>query len=246
MSDGRITETRTCASHGEYEAYNYFRGHWNGCPKCDQERKERQRREYEEELDRQRHQNRLKASGIEGRFLRARFSSFEATTPAQRKALTAVQEYGHAFTRDTKSTLWLIGPPGTGKTHLGAALVHEVIEQHKLWARIITPRQIVRQLRATWRRESEQTEEEVIDDLASDALLVLDEVGVSFGSDGELVQLFDVLDARYRRERPTLVISNLPHTAIKEALGDRLYDRLREGARVLPCDWPSYRGRAAT
>ena len=50
-----------------------------------------------------------------------------------------------------------------------------------------------------------------------------------------------VIDERYKRRRPTVVISNLTVPAVKEAIGDRLYDRLREGATVLACDWSSHR-----
>ena len=73
-------------------------------------------------------------------------------------------------------------------------------------------------------------------------MLVLDEIGVGHGSNAEHVQLFEVLDLRYKLERPTVLLSNLTTTALKAALGDRVYDRLREGATVKACDWKSYRG----
>jgi DNA replication protein DnaC len=41
------------------------------------------------------------------------------------------------------------------------------------------------------------------------------------------------------------VISNLTPQLVKGFLGDRLFDRLRERAQVLACDWPSYRGKVA-
>lgn len=76
-------------------------------------------------------------------------------------------------------------------------------------------------------------------------LLVLDEIGVSRGSEWEAEQLFTVVDERYRLERPTVVVSNLPAGEIKQLVGDRVYDRLREGAKVVPMNWPSHRGSRA-
>lgn len=85
------------------------------------------------------------------------------------------------------------------------------------------------------------SEEKMISDIGTAPLLVMDEVGVGFGSEGELVQLFDVLDMRYRMELPTVVLSNLNAGQLKQVLGERIFDRLREGASVKPCNWASYR-----
>ena len=100
----------------------------------------------------------------------------------------------------------------------------------------------MREIRATWRRESQETEEAAIDRFANAGLLLLDEVGVGFGSDAELTQLYDVLDVRYQRCLPTALASNLGPAELRAALGERLFDRLRENAEVLVCDWPSHRG----
>jgi DNA replication protein DnaC len=72
--------------------------------------------------------------------------------------------------------------------------------------------------------------------------MVLDEVGVSHGTDNELAQLFDVIDKRYALRRPVVLVSNLTVKEIRTALGDRLYDRMREGAKVIKFTWPSHRG----
>lgn len=75
---------------------------------------------------------------------------------------------------------------------------------------------------------------------------MLDDVGAGHGSEAELVQLLEIVDLRYRLEKPTVVLSNLVATALKPALGDRLYDRLREGATIKACNWASMRGEFPT
>ncbi len=52
-----------------------------------------------------------------------------------------------------------------------------------------------------------------------------------------------LIDARYRSCRPTVVASNLTWPQLKDALGERLCDRLREdGGRLVPLDGDSVRG----
>ncbi len=75
-------------------------------------------------------------------------------------------------------------------------------------------------------------------------LLILDEVGVQFGSDTEKLILFDVLNERYERRRPTILMTNLTLEEVADFLGDRIIDRLREdGGEFIPFDWESHRGK---
>ena len=43
-------------------------------------------------------------------------------------------------------------------------------------------------------------------------LLILDEVGVQFGSETEKMILFEIINGRYEQLKPTIVISNLART----------------------------------
>lgn len=241
----------SCPSHGPYTSRNHFGNIWGGCPACDAEREAAGReadRRAEEAQERDRMRARLAQSGLVGRFKDATFDTFHAASSAQEHAKTTCRSFVENLAPKTGG-LWLVGPPGTGKTHLGSAMVNYVIQERKRWAAIHSAREIVRMLRATWGNKDRSrtwdgratTEEDLINDLAGLDLLVLDEVGAAFGSDSEMVQLFDVLDLRYRKELPTVLLSNLPVGELKSALGDRAYDRLREGAVLLPCKWDSHR-----
>ncbi|MNH28587.1 DNA replication protein DnaC [compost metagenome] len=105
---------------------------------------------------------------------------------------------------------------------------------------------ILQSIRATFDGGSGQTEGSILDALVRPALLVLDEVGASkeAPSDFELSRLFSIINGRYERMLPTIVISNLDVRELPAAMGERSADRLREGGViVLPFNWESQRGK---
>ena len=74
-------------------------------------------------------------------------------------------------------------------------------------------------------------------------LLVLDEVGVQFGSRTEENLIFTLMNKRYEDLKPTLVISNELEDGLETYLGPRTFDRLKDGGGlIIPFPWESYRG----
>ena len=267
--DERVSESgavpastnRDCETHGSYEAKNLFGKYWTKCPDCEREAEDR-RNAAEVERKRVEQEARAKAKlefdlrncGLVGRNLRASFANFTATTPKQREVLDAVVGFAKTFTTTSGGGLWLLGLPGTGKTHLGAALVFNSIRERRLAACMHSFGQIQTMLRARWSNSKEsrsfweiedglETTDQLLEHLGTVPLLVLDELGVGRGTDAELETLFQIVDRRYQLERPTVVLSNLKPIELKAAMGDRAYDRLREATRLLICDWPSHRGQ---
>jgi DNA replication protein DnaC len=100
----------------------------------------------------------------------------------------------------------------------------------------------LRRVKDTWGRDSRESQSEAIAALGFPDLLILDEVGVQFGSDAEKLLLFDILNERYERRRPTILMSNLPLDEVSAYLGERVFDRLREdGGEFISFTWESYR-----
>jgi DNA replication protein DnaC len=104
----------------------------------------------------------------------------------------------------------------------------------------------VRLVKDSWSKDSDRSESEAIELLTAPDLLILDEVGIQSGSDFEKNLIFDVLNERYARRRPVILLSNLEPKEISAFLGERVMDRLREdGATVHAFTWSSHRGVSA-
>ncbi len=242
----------SCPKHGDFMALVLFGGRRDFCPRCVEEQRAREdARRHAEAVEHRAAselRSRLSISGLVGRFARATLDSFVAEIPAQAEALQACRNFAQGFKPCSGGGLWLIGPPGTGKTHLGSAVVAHVIRTIHHDASIHAVHEIMRMLREGFGRkdgEDRESTDDLIRRLGTQALLVLDEIGVARDSEWQREQLFAIVDERYRLERPTIVISNLSMAELKQVLGDRVYDRLREGAQVVPCAWPSHRGSRA-
>lgn len=249
MPETNETRPATCETHGEYlSRFVAKSGAWTRCWSCVEiELQALDAKAQAEDAAKQgaaRRAERVAESGLEGRLLRATFSTFIPEGERQRQVLEACKTFAESVDLEGRRNFWLVGGVGTGKTHLGAAMVSHFIHERDSSAAILSAREVVRMLRATWRRRTEEgaeTERDVIDRLGRLGLLVLDEIGAGFDSDAERVQLFDVVDLRNKLGRPTVVLSNLTFKDIRPILGDRIFDRLREGATHLVCNWPSRR-----
>jgi DNA replication protein DnaC len=240
-----------CATHGAYSAkgvrFRDGREVRDSCPKCQADAAQAER--AAEKAERERRQvaaleAQLGATGVPARFLGRGFDGFKATTPEQLHALTVCRDFAEDFEahRRRGSVLILSGRPGTGKTHLATAMLRQILPANV--GLYLTAMGLIRAVRDTWRRDSARSESEVLDSLAKVPLLVLDEVGMQYGTDGEATVLFDVLDRRYRDMQPSVLLTNSDREGLRKCLGDRLADRLRETARLVPFEWDSYRAQA--
>jgi DNA replication protein DnaC len=57
-------------------------------------------------------------------------------------------------------------------------------------------------------------------------ILIIDEIGVQFATDGERQILYEVINYRWENFKPTFLISNLNLEGIKKVLGLRIFDRI--------------------
>lgn len=226
-----------CDIHGEYEPWRKSTRMCDelreDCPKCFEEKEKRARRMSE-----------FKGFGnIPKRFQDSKFGNFNCSTAEQKKAHDKCLKYAEDFCFDGRSGV-LIGSCGTGKTHLACAIARGLAYTGAGKARYETVVGAVRSIKQTYSRDSDITESEAIEHLVSYDLLILDEVGVQFGSDTEKLILYEIINSRYNEMKSTILISNLDLKAFTEFLGERVIDRMRESNGLfLVFEGESYRGK---
>lgn len=242
--------TETCKEHGEFTATGTRIGKreiWTICPDCKEARLATERQAEAQALAERAQMQMEKLLGeaaIPKRFLERSLDNFHAGTPEQHAALKIAREFAESFAAHAErgDSLVLSGLPGTGKSHLATAILQAIMPTY--CGLYTTASNVIRTVRGTWRKDSESSETRVLNAYADTALLVLDEIGVQYGTDGEQTILFDVLDRRYREQRPTILLTNQDRAGFKTFVGERVYDRLTETARWVSFDWASYRPKA--
>ncbi len=136
----------------------------------------------------------------------------------------------------------MCGKPGTGKNHLALSIAKHVINEHQSSALLTTVLRIARDFKSTWNKNAECSEAEVIKRYTQPDLLIIDEVGVQFGSEAEKMILFEVFNTRYESMKPTILISNLALNELAGFIGERVMDLMQEGGGgTLAFTWGSYR-----
>ena len=248
--DAMGPDVRICPEHGEYHSIKIsfgLQGIHAECPKCFAGKMRAEGIKSSEKIRAELVENSMKIiakdADIPLRFAGKNLENFIASTKRQEHVLGVATRYAECFHDALKTGRSMIfsGSPGTGKTHLAIGIALSVIRSGHT-AKFISTINDIRRVRETFRKGSEETERQVIEAFSIPDLLVLDEVGQQYGTDGEKVTTFDLINARYEALKPTIVVSNLSIDGVRTHLGDRAFDRLREGGGVaLAFDWESFR-----
>src|SRR3954470_12060161 len=168
---------------------------------------------------------------------------FEAV-PVVSKAQVMVLAAGDAWL-DRGANLILFGPPGTGKSHLAAALGFVLVENG--WGMLFpqTPR-LVQRLQIARR---DLTLEAAIARLDKYHLLILDDLAYVTKDQAETSVLFELISARYER-RSILITANQPFGEWGKIFPDQAMtlaaiDRLVHHAFIFEMNVESYRRKVA-
>jgi DNA replication protein DnaC len=190
-----------------------------------------------------RKRQRIAAARIPKRYFHCTLATlYDRSDISLARAKETVDEFVSAWPGQQQqgSGLLIVGPCGTGKTHLAVAALQEIIAQDKPGKLLFRNFQdLVQDLQASFESNESPKKSEILQPLLDADLLVLDELGSQKPTAWVQDILYYVINSRYNDMKPTIFTSNYyddPPTgteSLRDRIGAQLRSRLYEMAATV-------------
>jgi len=195
----------------------------NNC-KCDRERFEKQKqREKEQEIER------LKKSCFISVSQWA--YTFDNYKGEKDKSYVIAKNYVKEYEQMKKENIGLLfcGIVGSGKTYLACCIANALIEEYMIRVKIRNFAQIINDLQKSG---FDLDKNEYIESLTNVSVLILDDLGIERDTSYAKEQVYNIVNSRYLKQKPTIFTTNLPYEKIQNSDDgveyERIYSRIIE------------------
>ena len=195
----------------------------NNC-KCARERFEKQKqREKEQEIER------LKKNCFISMSQWA--YTFDNYKGEKDKSYIIAKNYVKEYEQMKKENIGLLfcGTVGSGKTYLACCIANALIEEYMIRVKIRNFAQIINDLQKSG---FDLDKNEYIEALTNVSVLILDDLGIERDTSYAKEQVYNIVNSRYLKQKPTIFTTNLPYEKIQNSDDgveyERIYSRIIE------------------
>ena len=168
------------------------------------------------------------------------FENDNGRNPLISKAKTYADKWSDMLSKNIGLLLW--GEVGTGKTYFAACIANALVE-NCVSVKMTNFSTILNDL------FYENDKNQYIDRLNNHNLLIIDDLGIERDTEYALEQVYNIIDARYKSNKPLIVTTNLTIAEIKNPIdtaNKRIYDRVLEMCVPVKFDGENFRQQKAT
>lgn len=185
-----------------------------------------------------------KASLMDAKFRGATFDNFSVTKSNERN-LKLCKRYATAFDAMLEKNQGLIlwGNVGTGKSFAAACIANYLLDRGVP----VIMTSLVKLLELI--QGGEEKETDILARLNSAKLVIFDDLGAERNTDYALEKIYNIVDSRYRRQKPMIFTTNLTVAEMQEETDirySRIYDRVFEVCYPMQFIGQSWRMKTAS
>ena len=186
--------------------------------KCDREiEKQRKRREKQMEIER------LKRTCFNS--MREWSYTFENYQGEENQSLMIAKNFVEDYEKMKKENIGLLfyGSVGSGKTYLACSIANSLIEQYQISVKIRNFAQIINELQKS---SFDFDKNAYIESLVNTSVLILDDLGIERDTSYAKEQVYNIVNSRYLKQKPTIFTTNLSYDTIQNSKDSVEYQRI--------------------
>ena len=186
--------------------------------KCDREiEKQRKRREKQIEIER------LKRTCFNS--MREWSYTFENYQGEENQSLMIAKNFVEDYEKMKKENIGLLfyGSVGSGKTYLACSIANSLIEQYQISVKIRNFAQIINELQKS---SFDFDKNAYIESLVNISVLILDDLGIERDTSYAKEQVYNIVNSRYLKQKPTIFTTNLSYDTIQNCKDSVEYQRI--------------------
>lgn len=186
--------------------------------KCDREiEQQKKRREKQMEIER------LKRTCFNS--MREWSYTFENYQGEENQSLMIAKNFVEDYEKMKKENIGLLfyGSVGSGKTYLACSIANSLIEQYQISVKIRNFAQIINELQ---KNSFDFDKNAYIESLVNTSVLILDDLGIERDTSYAKEQVYNIVNSRYLKQKPTIFTTNLSYETIQNCKDSVEYQRI--------------------